>query len=196
MIRLFDLLFSFVGIIVLMPLFLILSLVVWMSGPGPILFRQVRIGQHEKEFELLKFRTMRPASESLGQLTVGKQDPRITKVGAVLRRYKMDELPQLFNVLKGDMSLVGPRPEVSKYVNLYTKDQKEVLNVRPGITDLASLEFFDEDELLAKQENPVQYYVEVLMPRKIEINRKYIQERSLSLYFKVVLKTIGRIFGN
>jgi lipopolysaccharide/colanic/teichoic acid biosynthesis glycosyltransferase len=155
-------------------------------------FIQEWIGQFGNPFGLLKFRSMRVNSSQKVQITVGK-DPRITKVGHFIRRYKIDELPQLINVLKGDMSLVGPRPEVAKYVNLYSDSQKVVLQVKPGITDYASLEYFEESELLAKSENPEKTYIEEIMPAKIHINMKYISKASVKEDIKIIFLTLKRI---
>lgn len=164
--RIFDLLFSLMGILVLAPIFLAIAVWIKVDSPGSVFFRQVRVGQFGKEFRIYKFRTMVTNAEALGkQITVG-EDPRITDCGRFLRKYKLDELPQLFNVLKGDMSLVGSRPEVPKYVALYTPEQLKVLELPPGITDLASIRFRNESELLAQAENPEEFYVKEIMPQK------------------------------
>lgn len=157
---------------------------------------QRRVGKNGKQFNLLKYRTMKKNSDKLGLLTVGDRDPRVTTLGRFLRKYKLDEMPQLFNVLKGDMSIVGPRPEVKKYVDLYTEEQRKVLQVRPGITDYASLSYIDENEILAASDNPEKTYIEEIMPAKIELNFKYIENRSLKEYFKLIFLTIGSIFRN
>lgn len=157
---------------------------------------QRRVGKNGKQFNLLKYRTMRKNSDKLGLLTVGDRDPRVTPIGRFLRKYKLDEIPQLFNVLKGDMSIVGPRPEVKKYVDLYTEEQRKVLQVRPGITDYASLSYIDENEILADSDDPEKTYIEEVMPAKIELNFKYIENRSLKEYFKLIFLTIGSIFRN
>ncbi len=166
------------------------------TSRGGVFFAQKRVGKNNADFSLLKFRTMRTGSEKMGQLTIGSKDLRITKVGYFLRKFKLDELPQLINVLKGDMSLVGPRPEVRKYVELYTPEQMKVLLVRPGITDYASLKYFDENELLAKSDNPEKTYIEKIMPEKLSINLKYIEKVSLAEDIRIIFKTIGRIFGS
>lgn len=194
MIRFFDIILSLLGLILLAPILIAVSIWILLDSKGGVFFRQVRVGRNGKEFHLLKFRSMRPDSEKAGQLTVGK-DPRITKSGQFLRKYKLDELPQLFNVLKGEMSLVGPRPEVPKYVALYSSAQRKVLDVRPGITDLASLEYFDENELLAKSENPEQTYIEEIMPAKLQLNQAFITNPSLSAYFSVIFRTIKKVFS-
>ncbi len=167
--RLFDILASGIGIIILSPVLLIIALRIKTGSDGPVFFKQVRVGKDGKEFEILKFRTMVVDAEKMGrQITVGA-DNRITKVGGFLRKYKLDELPQLFNVFKGDMSLVGPRPEVPRYVKLYTEEQRKVLNVKPGITDLASIRYRDENELLGQAENPDEFYINTIMPDKLAL---------------------------
>lgn len=191
----FDIVCSVIGIVILSPLFVILWIAVKLESKGPALFLQTRVGKNNHDFKLYKFRTMYLDSESRGQLTVGMRDPRITKVGYTLRKYKLDELPQLFNVLLGDMSLVGPRPEVRKYVNYYTDEQLKVLSVRPGITDIASIQFINENELLAAAENPEQYYIKHIMPQKLALNLKYINSNLLLKDVGLILKTIIKIFS-
>src|SRR5207342_2695620 len=175
--RLTDIVVSFAGILLLSPLLIGISIYVATDSRGPVFFLQKRVGRFGREFRLWKFRTMHVNSDRAGLLTVGGNDPRITKAGLFLRKYKIDELPQLFNVLSGSMSLVGPRPEVKKYVDLYTPAQKEVLNVKPGITDYASLAYFEENELLAKSQEPELTYIAEIMPAKLELNRKYIEQQ-------------------
>jgi lipopolysaccharide/colanic/teichoic acid biosynthesis glycosyltransferase len=192
--RAFDIVSSFLGLIILSPFFILISLCV-LTTRGGIFFIQKRVGKNNQDFSLLKFRTMRVNSEKMGQLTVGNKDSRITKAGYFLRKFKLDELPQLINVLKGDMSLVGPRPEVRKYVEMYTAEQRKVLLVRPGITDYASLKYFDENELLAKSNNPEKTYIETVMPEKLALNLKYIEKVSLGEDIRIIFKTLGRIFG-
>lgn len=192
--RLFDIVVSLAGLIVLLPLFVLLAVLVAFSpGPG-IFYIQTRVGRYGRDFSLYKFRTMRPDADKAGLLTVGGRDPRITAIGYYLRKYKLDELPQLLNVLNGSMSLVGPRPEVRKYVEMYSHEQKQVLNVRPGITDFASLEYFEENELLAKSANPEQTYIEQVMPAKLELNKKYIQTAGLLTDLKIIFLTVKRLF--
>lgn len=191
--RLMDVVVSVLAVILLSPLLLIMGLAVALSSPGGAFFRQVRVGKGGKEFRLIKFRSMKLGSEAKGQLTVGGRDPRITKVGHVLRRTKMDELPQLFNILAGDMSLVGPRPEVPKYVSLYTAEQRQVLNVRPGLTDYASLEYFEENKLLGASDDPERTYIEEVMPAKLALNLKYIQEMGIKTDLLILLRTARRI---
>ena len=193
MIRFFDLFFSFLGLITLSPFFLILSIWIMMDSSGPIFYKQIRVGKLGNDFLLYKFRSMRVGADKKGLLTVGENDSRITNSGHFIRKYKLDELPQLINVLKGDMSIVGPRPEVRKYVNLYNEEQRKVLMVRPGITDYASIEFSDENKILEKYKNPEKAYIEILMPSKINLNLKYIQNRNLIQYWKVIILTIWKI---
>lgn len=190
--RIFDIISSLLGLIVLSPLLIILALWVGLSSKGGIFYSQTRVGRGNKDFKVLKFRSMALGSDQKGLLSIGKngRDPRVTRVGYVLRRYKLDELPQLLNVLKGDMSLVGPRPEVRKYVNLYNKAQLEVLKVRPGITDMASIAFKNENDLLAKADNPEEFYVKVIMPDKINMSLKYLNERSFLKDLNIIFKTI------
>ncbi len=192
--RLFDIICSVIGIIILIPLFVLLWIAVKLESKGPALFLQTRVGKNNRDFKLYKFRTMYLDSESRGQLTVGMRDPRITNVGYSLRKYKLDELPQLFNVLLGDMSLVGPRPEVRKYVNYYTEEQLKVLSVRPGITDMASIQFINENELLASAKNPEEYYINYIMPMKLALNLKYLNSNLLLKDVGLILKTIFKIF--
>ncbi|GAB4139615.1 MAG: sugar transferase [Bacteroidia bacterium] len=191
--RLFDIIASLTGIILLLPFFIGISIWISIDSRGGVFYRQLRVGRYGKDFRLWKFRTMRPDSDKKGLLTVGGRDPRVTTAGYFLRKYKLDELPQLFNVLSGDMSLVGPRPEVRRYVDLYNNEQQKVLNVRPGITDYASLEYFSENDLLAKSFDPEKTYIEEVMPAKLELNRKYIDEAGLITDLKIIFRTIGRI---
>ena len=188
--RVCDFILSLIGIIVLSPIFIIVSIAIKLDSRGKILFLQKRVGRYGKEFNIYKFRTMVSNAEKLGkQITVGN-DNRITKVGAFLRKYKIDELPQLFNVLKGDMSLVGPRPEVPKYVKLYSEEQKKVLNVRPGITDMASLRYKDENEILGKVDNPEEYYINVIMKDKLKLNLEYIEKSNIFFDLYLIIKTV------
>ena len=165
--RLFDIVCSFFGLVFLSPLFIFLSLWVGLSSRGGVFYKQRRVGLNGRDFTLYKFRSMAVGSDKKGLLTVGGKDNRVTKAGYFIRKYKLDELPQLFNVLKGDMSFVGPRPEVRKYVDMYSEEQKRVLSVRPGITDIASMKYRNENDILAKAENPEQYYIDVIMPDKL-----------------------------
>lgn len=193
MTRLFDVIFSLAGLVLLSPMLLVIAVWIRLDSSGPAIFRQVRVGRYGKTFELLKFRSMRPGSEAKGQLTVGTADSRITRIGAWLRRYKLDELPQLVNVLKGEMSIVGPRPEVPKYVAYYTPEQRRVLDVRPGITDHASLEYFEENKLLAQSSDPEHTYIHEVMPAKIRLNMRYIERPTLAGYFSIIVRTALRI---
>lgn len=192
---LFDFVVSFAGLVLLFPLFLLISMAILIDSPGGVFFRQIRVGKNRRLFRLWKFRTMRPFSENTGKLTVGNNDPRITRVGAFLRKYKIDELPQLINVIAGDMHLVGPRPEVPEYVATYTPDQLRVLSVKPGITDNASLMYFEENEILAKSPNPEETYRKVVLPAKLEANLAYIDNRSFAGDLRIILKTLIRIIG-
>lgn len=193
--RIFDFLFAFFFLIILSPVLLLFAMAVVLDSKGGAFFGQIRVGKDGKHFKLWKFRTMRPDSEFAGQITVGARDSRITRVGYYLRKYKMDELPQLWNVLIGDMSVVGPRPEVPKYVALYTPEQMRVLSVRPGITDYASLEYFEESELLAKSSDPHKTYVEEIMQKKLALNLQYVESHSFIGDLKIILKTAVRIIS-
>jgi lipopolysaccharide/colanic/teichoic acid biosynthesis glycosyltransferase len=192
--RIFDILFSFFGLLLLLPLFAVISLLIIFNSPGGIFYLQIRVGKNNKDFKLFKFRTMKTDSDKKGLLTVGNADSRITRTGLWLRKYKLDELPQLFNVLLGDMSLVGPRPEVRKYVDMYSPEQLKVLSVKPGITDNASIEYADENELLSKQPEPEKFYIREVMPAKLKINLEYISNQSVAEDFRIILKTFFRIF--
>jgi lipopolysaccharide/colanic/teichoic acid biosynthesis glycosyltransferase len=193
MIRFFDFLFSFIGLLILIPFFIIIALFIVCTSIGTIFYLQSRVGKHNKDFTLYKFRTMYTNADEKGLLTVGEQDARITKTGYFLRKYKIDELPQLWNVLKGDMSFVGPRPEVRKYVDLYNDEQKRILNVRPGITDYASIQFVNENSLLAQSDNPEKQYIEEIMPQKLQLNLRYIENQSVKEYFRVLFLTAKSI---
>ena len=193
MIRVVDIIFSLIGIIVLFPVMVIIYILVIIESRGGGLFIQNRVGKNGIDFKLLKFRSMRIGSEKKGLITVGKNDSRLTKWGSFIRRFKLDELPQLFNVLKGDMSLVGPRPEVRKYVELYSPQQRLILRVRPGITDYASIEYVDENITLGSATDPEKVYIEKIMPNKIRLNMKYIQNRSMKAYFNIIFLTIWHI---
>ena len=194
LIRFFDIVFSAFGLLILFPFFLVLSFFILVDSKGGVFFLQQRVGKGGKDFRLWKFRTMYPDSEKHGQITVGDHDDRITRPGKFLRKYKLDELPQLINVLSGEMSLVGPRPEVRKYVDLYSEEQKNVLRVKPGITDYASIAYADESELLSRSPDPLKTYVEEIMPAKIRLNMGYINDPSLKNYFRIIFLTIGKLF--
>ena len=186
-------LFSSIGLVILSPLLLICAVWVLVDSKGPVFYQQDRVGRKGLIFKLIKFRSMKTGSDRSGLLTIGGRDARITRSGYYLRKYKLDELPQLFNVIRGDMSLVGPRPEVPKYVALYTPEQRLVLEVRPGITDWASLKYFDENEILGKTEDPERVYINEIMPTKLSINIEYLHSRSLLTDFKIILLTLLRI---
>lgn len=193
MIRFLDLLFSFTGLFILSPFFLLIALVIKLSSSGPVLYKQLRVGLNGLDFNVFKFRTMRINSDKLGLITVGGHDPRVTSVGYFLRKYKLDELPQLINVLIGDMSLVGPRPEVKKYVDLYTLEQKKVLSIRPGITDWASIDYRDENIILGESSDPEKDYIEKVMPDKLNCNLIYIQNYGVLEYLKIIFLTLWHI---
>jgi lipopolysaccharide/colanic/teichoic acid biosynthesis glycosyltransferase len=191
--RSFDIVFSFLGIIFLLPTFIIISLLVGLTSKGGVFYKQKRVGKDNKDFTLYKFRSMKVNSDKKQLITVGEKDNRVTKVGYIIRKYKLDELPQLFNVLKGDMSFVGPRPEVRYYVDMYSDEQKQVLSVRPGITDIASIEYRNENALLEKADNPQEFYIKEVMPKKLELNRQYIISQSFIGDIKLIFKTIKSI---
>ncbi len=194
LIRLFDLLFSFLGLIILSPLLLIIALVVLIDSPGKVIYTQWRVGKNNRDFKLYKFRTMKINADKLGLITVGMKDPRITRSGAFIRKYKLDELPQLLNVFNGQMSLVGPRPEVRKYTEQYSlANQMIVLSVKPGITDIASIEYSKENELLSGVNDPEKYYIDVVMPAKIRLNLNFIENPTLSNYLRIIIKTIDKL---
>jgi len=195
MIRIFDILISLLGLVVLSPVILIIILFIPLDSRGSIFFLQPRVGKNGKVFRLIKFRTMRKDAEQQGDLTVGTRDPRITRVGFFLRRYKLDEIPQLINVLKGDMSLVGPRPELRKYVEFYTEEQKKVLSVKPGITDYASIKYINENEILGNSSNPEKTYIEEILPAKIVLNMKFINNPTTGQYLRILLRTLVRVFS-
>lgn len=191
--RLFDLIFSFLGLVILLPFLLLISLWIMIDSRGGIIYRQRRVGKDNTDFNILKFRSMRPDSDSEGLLTVGGRDPRVTRAGYYLRKAKLDELPQLINILKGDMSFVGPRPEVRKYVDMYNEEQMKVLKVRPGLTDYASLEYFEENKILEESSDPEKDYIETIMPAKLQLNLKYIEEQSLLTDMGILFRTLMKI---
>lgn len=188
--RLFDVFASGLGLLFLSPLFLVLAIWIKLDSPGPVFYRQVRVGRGNKDFRIYKFRSMRVGADKQGLITVGGHDPRITRSGYFIRKYKLDEFPQLINVFVGDMSLVGPRPEVRKYVDMYTPEQLHVLDVRPGVTSLASIRYRNENELLDKAEDPDQFYIDVIMQDKLAIDLEYVQ----NAYFWYDIKLIFRTF--
>ncbi len=193
--RAFDFLLSSLGLVFLSPLFLLITVAVHLDSSGPIFFRQERAGKNGNPFTIFKFRSMVPGAANKGPLITAAGDPRVTRVGRFLRRTKLDELPQLINVWKGDMSLVGPRPEVPAYVALYNERQRKVLSVRPGITDPASILYADEEGILASAANPQRLYEETILPRKLELNLRYIENMSLTMDISLILKTFSGIFG-
>jgi lipopolysaccharide/colanic/teichoic acid biosynthesis glycosyltransferase len=187
--RLFDILASFVGLVVLGPVMLLLAVLVKLDSPGPVLYRAPRIGRRGRPFHMLKFRTMVADADRMGPAVTYDRDPRITRLGAILRGARMDELPQLINVLRGEMSLVGPRPEAPDYVAYYTPEQRAVLRVRPGVTGLAQLTFRHEEEMLSR-DSPEEDYVKVILPRKLSIDLNYIERQSLWLDIRILVSTI------
>ena len=191
--RLFDIFFSLVFILFFSPLFLIIMIFIIAESQGGAFYRQVRVGKNNRDFKIFKFRTMRVGAEKGGLLTVGGRDPRVTRVGYYLRRYKLDELPQLFNVLLNDMSFVGPRPEVRRYVEMYNDEQKRVLLVKPGITDPASISYIDENEILSKADDPEATYIKEVMPAKLAINLAYLNRRSFITDLGVLFQTAQKI---
>ena len=194
--RLFDIIASGLGLIILSPLFLVVAVWVTLDSPGPVFYKQIRVGRNNKDFFLYKFRSMRVGSDKKGLITIGGHDPRVTRSGYYIRKYKLDEFPQLINVFKGDMSLVGPRPEVRKYVDLYTPEQMHVLDVRPGITDLASIRYRNENELLEHASDPEQYYRDVVMQDKLRINLEYVRNHSFLGDIRLIFNTFIAIVKN
>lgn len=193
--RIFDILTSSIILMIFFPFGVIISLSILITSKGGVFYIQERIGKKLKPFGLLKFRTMVIGSDSKGALTVGTNDIRITTIGRLLRKFKLDEFPQFINVLLGHMSIVGPRPEVKEYVDLYNEEQLEVLNVKPGITDIASLEYFNENELLGRSSDPQKTYIEEVLPAKIELNKQYLRNPSLLSDIKIMWRTFLKIIG-
>lgn len=193
MIRFFDILLSFLLLVVLLPVFFLIGLFILLDDGWPVFYTQKRIGREGKEFSLYKFRSMRIGANMMGNLTVGDKDPRVLNSGHFIRKYKLDELPQLINVLNGSMSVVGPRPEVREFVELYTEDQRKILSVRPGITDLASIRYRNENEILARAQDSRKKYIEEVMPEKIALNLDYIQNKTLGKYFAIIFGTFAVI---
>lgn len=191
--RLFDIFCSVIILLFFLPIGVLLAFWILLESKGGVFYFQERIGRHGTPFRMIKFRSMRKDADKQGQLTVGMRDPRITRSGYFIRRFKLDEFPQFINVLKGEMSIVGPRPEVKEYVDLYTPDQRKILDVKPGITDYASLEYFRENELLGASANPRQTYIEEIMPAKIELNKKYLENPGLAQDLRLMWQTFKRI---
>jgi lipopolysaccharide/colanic/teichoic acid biosynthesis glycosyltransferase len=192
--RIFDVLFSGFVLLCFMPIGLVLAILILVESKGGVFFKQVRIGKNGTPFYLFKFRSMFIDAESMGKITIGSRDPRITRVGFYIRRYKLDEFPQFINVIRGEMSIVGPRPEVKEYVDLYSEEQRKILAVKPGITDYASLTYFHENEILAKSENPQQTYIQEVMPEKIRLNEKYLANPTLLQDISIIRKTVVKMF--
>ncbi|MEO5571663.1 MAG: sugar transferase [Bacteroidia bacterium] len=192
--RIFDFIFSLLFIIILSPILLIIALIILIDSKGGIIFTQKRVGKNNIDFNIYKFRTMHVGSDEKGLLTIGAKDNRVTRAGFFLRKYKLDELPQLFNVVIGNMSFVGPRPEVRRYVELYNSEQLKVFNAKPGITDFASIDYANENEILARSANPEDTYIKTVMPAKLELNLKYIREQNFSTDVKIIFKTIRKVF--
>ena len=191
--RLLDIICSLLALVVFSPLWILIALAIVLESRGGVLYRQERVGRNNRDFMLYKFRTMRTGSDKKGLLTVGDRDSRVTRVGYFLRKYKLDEFPQLVNIIKGDMSIVGPRPEVRKYVDMYTPEQMKVLSVRPGLTDYASVRYVHESEILARSDNPEQTYIDEVMPAKLALNLEYIQNQSLREDIKLIFQTFAAI---
>lgn len=191
--RFFDITASGLGLIVLSPIFLVLAIWIKADSKGPVFYRQVRVGRNNKDFRLFKFRSMRPDSDKGSLITIGGHDPRVTRSGYYIRKYKLDELPQLINVFKGDMSLVGPRPEVRKYVDIYTPEQMAVLSVRPGITSLASIRYRNENDILAAATDPQKAYIEQVMPDKLELDIEYVKNSNFWYDIKLIFSTLIKI---
>ncbi len=194
--RLFDLMITIPMLLLVSPFFLIIALLIKLGSKGPVFYMQTRVGLNNRDFKIFKFRTMHINADKAGLLTVGGRDPRVTPIGFFLRKYKLDELPQLLNVLFGSMSLVGPRPEVRKYVELYNAEQQKVLSVKPGITDYASIEYSEENDLLAKSSDPEKTYIEEIMPAKLLLNQKYIAEKSIITDLKIIWMTAAKIISH
>ncbi|ELC8427787.1 sugar transferase [Clostridium perfringens] len=194
--RTFDLFFSLIGIIITIPIFILVSIMIKLTSKGTIIFKQERVGKNKKIFYIYKFRTMTDCDDRASdrQVTV-INDQRITRIGRILRKYKIDELPQLYNVLKGDMSFVGPRPEVKKYVKFYEEEYDEILKIKPGITDLASIEYIDENTIISKYSDPEKVYIEEVLPKKLMLNKRYIEEMSIKNDILLILKTIKKIIN-
>jgi lipopolysaccharide/colanic/teichoic acid biosynthesis glycosyltransferase len=193
--RALDIVIAIIILVFFLPLGLLISLLIVLESKGGVFYKQERVGLNGKPFGLLKFRSMRPNADRLGQLTVGDRDPRVTNIGHFIRKYKLDEFPQFINVLIGDMSIIGPRPEVKKYVDLYTIEQRTILKVKPGITDYASIEYFDESRLLGESENPEQTYVQEIMPAKLILNKKYLDNPTIFHDLKIMWLTFKKIIS-
>lgn len=192
--RLFDIVLSFVGILALSPLFLLIAILIKKEDGRPIFYRGLRVGRYGGPFRIFKFRTMVVHADKIGGPSTADDDPRITKIGRIIRKYKLDEIPQLINVLRGEMSFVGPRPEVQYYVNMFTEEEKAILSVRPGITDWASIWNPNEGAVLAGSPDPEETYMEKIRPEKIRLQLKYVKEHSPSIDLKIIFLTLNKIF--
>lgn len=193
--RIFDFSASLVILLLFLPIGSVIAIGILISSKGGVFYKQERIGKDGIPFKIFKFRTMKVNADKTGTLTVGMRDPRITKIGYFLRKFKLDEFPQFLNVLVGEMSIVGPRPEVKEYVDLYTVSQREILKVKPGITDIASLEYFKENELLGQSNDPRKTYIEEIMPAKIELNKTYLKTPTIGTDIKIIWKTFLKVIG-
>jgi len=193
--RIPELFFALLAILFLIPLFLVVSFLIVIGSKGGVIYKQSRVGKNNRDFFIYKFRSMHINSEKSGLITTGSKDDRVTRIGHFLRKYKLDELPQLFNIFKGEMSIVGPRPEVRKYVDFYTDLQLHVLSVRPGLTDYASLVYMNEGELLGKHKDPEKFYVEEIMPEKLALNLKYLEDKNLKTDLQIIIKTMKQIIS-
>lgn len=193
--RIFDFSVSLVILLFFLPIGSVIAIGILISSKGGVFYRQERIGKNGVPFKIFKFRTMKVNADKTGTLTVGMRDPRITQIGYFLRKFKLDEFPQFINVLLGEMSIVGPRPEVKEYVDLYTDSQREILNVKPGITDIASLEYFKENELLGQSNDPRKTYIEEVMPAKIELNKTYLKTPTIGKDIQIIWKTFLKVIG-
>lgn len=191
--RAFDIVASGLGLILLSPLLLVVAIWIKLDSKGPVFYRQTRVGQYNKDFRIFKFRTMHTGSDKGSQVTIGDRDPRVTRAGYWIRKFKIDELPQLINVFVGEMSLVGPRPEVRHYVDYWTPEQMHVLDVKPGITDAASIKFRNESEFLKKADDPEKHYIEVIMPMKLKLYLEYVNHHSFKGDIRLILETIWTV---
>ena len=193
--RIFDIIFSSLGLILLSPLHILIAILIKLDSKGPVLYVQDRVGLLNSDFKIYKYRTMYLESDKLGLLTLGEEDSRVTKIGFYLRKYKIDELPQLMNVLIGNMSFVGPRPEIRKYVNYYSKEDMQILNIKPGVTGYASIKYINETEILEKAENPEKIYIKEIMPDKIKLNKVYISKNNIIIDFIIIIKTLFKMIS-
>ncbi|AUP77279.1 sugar transferase [Flavivirga eckloniae] len=191
--RSFDVIFSIIGLTLLSPILLLIAVLIKLDSKGPVFFVQGRVGKDNIDFNIFKFRTMRVQSQKKGLLTLGNNDSRVTKIGYFLRRYKIDEFPQLINILKGDMSFVGPRPELRHYVNFYSNDDMKIFVVRPGITGLASLKYRNEVELLKAAEDPEDFFINTIIPDKLKFNKEYIKKRNFFFDLKLICITVVKV---